>query len=553
MRALFGKRMRKTTAAAAVAAAAFAALSASQAPGVTDVPSGGRQATGASEAPDTASGDDPYYTDLPPLTTPESNDPDVPAGGDESGIPATVLDAYKRAANALRGANPGCNLPWELLAAIGHVESGHARGGKVDANGTTNSPILGPQLNGNGFANITDTDGGLYDGDTVHDKAVGPMQFIPSTWATWGQDANGDGKEDPNNVYDAALAAGKYLCASNRDLSKAGGLEEAILSYNHSRDYLDTVLSWLEYYRKGVHEVPDGTGSVPDNRSDDATPDPDPTPSPTPKPKPKPPTGGGSTPPPSGGGGSTKPPTGGETTPPVDPTPVVDQLVKSSGPFTATQGTTFAGSPRVKAATSSGAAVARQSVTFEILGSTDAAFTSGAKTAVDVTDATGYANAPGIQAGEQTGEFTVRATTTEGGRVITADFTATVTARQADALTSATAALTGAPGAQFAEIVEVKATLNGAAAAGVEVTVTMIKNPEGDPNDAGPYFKDAEGKAVRTLTLGTGADGTLKLPEIYADDTAGTYTLRLLAPGGGKLDIELKVEVPASPSPSPTP
>jgi hypothetical protein len=192
-------------------------------------------------------------------------------------------------------------------------------------------------------------------------------------------------------------------------------------------------------------------------------------------------------------------------------------------------------------------------VTFQILGDTDTTFAGGAKTALDVTDAGGYADAPALRAGEKTGEFTVRATTTEGGRVITADFTATVTARQADALTSATATLTGAPGAAFAETVEVKATLNGAAAAGVQVTATMIKNAEGDANDAGPYFKDADGKAIRTLTLTTGADGTLKLPEIYADDTAGTYALRLLAPGGGKLDLELKVEVPASPSPSPSP
>lgn len=154
-------------------------------------------------------------------------------------------------------------LPWQLLAAIGKVESGQAGGGRVDAHGTTLSPILGPVLNGAGFANIPDTDGGAYDGDRRYDRAVGPMQFIPSTWAHWGRDGNGDGRRDPNNIYDAALAAGHYLCAGPRDLSVKADLDRAILSYNHSDTYLRTVLSWLEFYRKGIHPVADGKGTVP--------------------------------------------------------------------------------------------------------------------------------------------------------------------------------------------------------------------------------------------------------------------------------------------------
>ena len=164
-------------------------------------------------------------------------------------------------------------MPWQLLAAIGKVESGQARGGKVDAAGTTFSPILGPVLNGVGFANISDTDNGAYDGDSTHDRAVGPMQFIPSTWATWGQDGNGDGRKDPNNIYDAALAAGRYLCADGRDLAVKSDLDRAILGYNHSQEYLNTVLSWFEYYKRGTHEVPDGAGVLPDTDGPDSGPD----------------------------------------------------------------------------------------------------------------------------------------------------------------------------------------------------------------------------------------------------------------------------------------
>ncbi|MEE1789227.1 hypothetical protein PUR28_00175, partial [Streptomyces sp. BE308] len=101
---------------------------------------------------------------------------------------------------------------WQLLAAIGKVESGQARGGRVDARGTSLTPILGPVLNGAGFATIRDPDNGADDGDTAYDRAVGPMQGIPSTGAHWGTDGNADGRKDPNNIYDAALAAGHYLC-----------------------------------------------------------------------------------------------------------------------------------------------------------------------------------------------------------------------------------------------------------------------------------------------------------------------------------------------------
>ncbi|NEE56115.1 lytic transglycosylase, partial [Streptomyces sp. SID8455] len=86
-----------------------------------------------------------YYTDLPPLVTPDrpGSSSNLPAatGSAEAGIPASVLAAYKQAERTVAGTDPACRLPWQLLAAIGKVESGQARGGKVDANGTTPSPI----------------------------------------------------------------------------------------------------------------------------------------------------------------------------------------------------------------------------------------------------------------------------------------------------------------------------------------------------------------------------------------------------------------------------
>ncbi|MFF3321747.1 lytic transglycosylase [Streptomyces sp. NPDC002889] len=571
MAAHFGRRLRKGATTTAVAAAAVAALSASQAPGITSATSDDSQ--GASEAtvpPGTpVTGNSPYYTDLPPLGAPDhpASSADQPANGPtEAGIPATVLAAYKQAEQTISASDPACRLPWQLLAAIGKVESGQARGGKVDAQGTTLSPILGPVLNGVGFANISDTDKGAYDGDSVHDRAVGPMQFIPATWETWGQDANADGRRDPNNIYDAALAAGRYLCAGGRDLSVAGDLEKAILGYNHSREYLRTVLSWFDYYKRGTHEVPDGTGVLPvDDRPDSAGPLPTPNPSkpgtaPTPEPKPgrpsKPADGSDTSPaptPPAPTPPAPTPPTPEPPTPsPVQPARIEDA---GTGALTAMAGRMFTERATVRVEDSAGAGLPKQPVRFEIVGTTDTRFPGGKSSVTLVTGLDGTATAPALVAGERTGAFVVRATV-EARSLPAVGIPATVTQREADKVVRTDGkALTATPGSEFADDVEVKATYQGGVASGVAVTATMITSAETPAtNDKGPYFKDADGNPVRTLTeLRTDADGVLKLPKIFADSTEGTFLLRLTTAGGASVDIELKVAPQATPAPSPAP
>ncbi|MET9257885.1 lytic murein transglycosylase [Streptomyces sp. NPDC003717] len=579
MAAQFGSRLRKGAVTTTVAAVVVAALSASQAPDVTadaqDRPTAADSlpTPDAPAAGDTATGNSRYYTDLPPLQSPVPVAPPtigtpVSRGSAEAGIPATVLDAYQRAEAELRQAKPGCNLPWQLLAAIGKVESGQARGGRVSADGTTLSPIVGPQLDGNGFALIPDTDDGRYDGNSSYDNAVGPMQFIPSTWAWAGRDGNGDGTSDPNNVYDAALAAGHYLCRNGWDLSDTADLKRAVLSYNNSDAYLYTVMSWLEHYRRGSHEIPDGTGTLPVGRSDDGAGTAPPLPSPRP---PQTPAAPGATPSPSphpqtphpGKPAPEKPGTP-PTTPPgpkpptttPTPTDTVDHLEKTGGPaLTATAGDTFAGRITSRAETKDGKTVGKVRVRFTVLGDTDTAFAGGEHVATVLTDASGTATAPALTAGEKTGTFTVRATVV--GRVVPGlDYRATVTERTADALArTGDTALTAVAGGEFAGQVGVKATRKGAAADKVAVTATLFASAKDSAAAGkGPYFKGADGNPVRTLSgLKTDAKGLLTLPRLYADDTAGTFVLRLTTPGGGTLDVELKVAAAqASPTPIPS-
>ncbi|MEU8883907.1 hypothetical protein [Streptomyces hydrogenans] len=177
----------------------------------------------------------------------------VPAG--VSGIGPVVLDAYARAAAAMTTLRPKCKgMRWSVVAGIGRVESNHAAGRDVAASGAVTPRIYGVRLNGSGAGGNTsvhsDTDRGVLDGDTVYDRAVGPMQFIPSTWnGPSGQDGNGDGTKDPHNIYDAAQATAAYLCGTgSSDLGDDAQLRKAVLRYNQSGAYADEVIGHVHAY-----------------------------------------------------------------------------------------------------------------------------------------------------------------------------------------------------------------------------------------------------------------------------------------------------------------
>jgi hypothetical protein len=121
--------------------------------------------------------------------------------------PATYRELYQLSARYCPG------LSWTVLAAIGQVESGHGRN-------------VGPSSAG----------------------ALGPMQFLPSTWAWAGVDGDGDGKADIMSPYDAVPAASLYLCRAG---AGRGGraLYAAIYSYNHADWYVREVLALAARYR----------------------------------------------------------------------------------------------------------------------------------------------------------------------------------------------------------------------------------------------------------------------------------------------------------------
>ena len=174
-------------------------------------------------------------------------------------VPSAALAAYRRAATTMAKEQPGCQISWTLLAAIGRVESNHGRfgGAQLGADGVSRPAIRGPQLNGAGaFAAITDSDHGVMDGDKVWDRAVGQMQFLPSTWRAVARDGDGNGTKDPNDIDDAALGAAVYLCGAGGSLATPQGVVRAAFRYNHSDYYAQLVLSFQNGYTTGVFAVP---------------------------------------------------------------------------------------------------------------------------------------------------------------------------------------------------------------------------------------------------------------------------------------------------------
>lgn len=168
-------------------------------------------------------------------------------------IPPGAYEAYVAAAGASGTITDACDVEWETLAGIGQVESRH---GLPDAeheiapDGTVTPPIRGRALDGTGGTQtIPDTDGGELDGDATWDRAIGPLQFIPTTWVELGRDGNGDGAADPDNLYDASLTAVAHLCLREPgDYDVRDQLRRALIAYNASGDYADEVLDWMDRY-----------------------------------------------------------------------------------------------------------------------------------------------------------------------------------------------------------------------------------------------------------------------------------------------------------------
>ena len=166
-----------------------------------------------------------------------------------------VRAAYENAVTVANADGTNCGVRYAVLAALGSVESslGKPTSRTVirDYDGRVEPPIYGVTLSGtDGNAEVPDSDAGFYDDDPDWDRAVGPMQFLPSTWYRIKVDANGDGTKDPQSIDDAALGSLLYLCLAirNAPIDEGDNLARALFSYNRSKAYVARVIGIIDQF-----------------------------------------------------------------------------------------------------------------------------------------------------------------------------------------------------------------------------------------------------------------------------------------------------------------
>lgn len=99
---------------------------------------------------------------------------------------------------------------------------------------------------------ISDTDAGRLDGNKRYDVGVGPLQFLPAAWAVVAVDSDNDGTRDPNDLDDAALAAGVVVCGHGRDLSDPADFRTAALMFNTAPRYPALVARLARAYERSL-------------------------------------------------------------------------------------------------------------------------------------------------------------------------------------------------------------------------------------------------------------------------------------------------------------
>jgi hypothetical protein len=174
---------------------------------------------------------------------------------DSTGIPERALAAYAGGALRLSVTNPECGLTWNTLAGIGWVESHHGTifDGYITDDGSMSEAVYGITLDGdNGTIAMPDFDDGNFDLDPNGDRAVGPMQIIPPTWAAWHVDGNLDGVEDGQSIDDSVLVSSGYLCYNSDTMTNRTGWNQSIRAYNDVPIYAIDVAAKADEYERAT-------------------------------------------------------------------------------------------------------------------------------------------------------------------------------------------------------------------------------------------------------------------------------------------------------------
>ncbi|PXY21375.1 hydrolase Nlp/P60 [Prauserella muralis] len=203
---------------------------------------GSPQATTSTPAPGSAP---PAPTTTPPAApaqsqAPQERGPRFAAWVDDVAgwldIPRRAMHAYAAATVKLGEQQPDCHLSWVTLAGIGRIASDHGRaGGRITAAGVPARPI--------GTIELRD-----FAGEVISlPGAAGPMQLSPALWRRWAASASG-GAPNVQDLDDAALAAGRALCADGRDLADGDDWLAGVSAVHDAPLFLHRVLATANVY-----------------------------------------------------------------------------------------------------------------------------------------------------------------------------------------------------------------------------------------------------------------------------------------------------------------
>jgi membrane-bound lytic murein transglycosylase B len=145
-------------------------------------------------------------------------------------MPEAAASAYRFAEVVIDAAPGDCRVPWTVLAAVLQVQSDHGRAGdrELREDGTVAPRLVGQRRARAGQPGMRDTDGGALDRDRRFDRPVGPAGFWPWAWRAYGVDGDDDGRRDPQDLDDVALALAVLLCADRGDLAERQDLRRAL-------------------------------------------------------------------------------------------------------------------------------------------------------------------------------------------------------------------------------------------------------------------------------------------------------------------------------------
>jgi len=146
-------------------------------------------------------------------------------------IPERALIGYATGELTLREEQPGCHLSWVTLAGIGKASSDHGRfgGGSLDAEGRATTALRAVPLTGAA-------------GEAAREARIGPMQLTQAEWQ------RADVQGDPQDIDDAAIAAGRTLCSGGTDLQAGQGWWNAIKDYRRSDLFRQQALGNAQLY-----------------------------------------------------------------------------------------------------------------------------------------------------------------------------------------------------------------------------------------------------------------------------------------------------------------